>query len=114
MTMTLGELAVRFGCELRGDPGATVETVASLAQADARAVSFLANPKYVEQLKGTRAGAVILDARAAAHSPVAVLVAANPHATFARVAGLLLPDPPPKSGIHSTAVVAAGAQIDPS
>jgi UDP-3-O-[3-hydroxymyristoyl] glucosamine N-acyltransferase len=114
MTMTLGELAVRFGCELRGDPGATVETVASLAQADARAISFLANPKYVEQLKGTRAGAVILDARSAADSPVAALVAANPHATFARVAGLLHPDPPLKPGIHPAAAVAPGAQIDPS
>jgi UDP-3-O-[3-hydroxymyristoyl] glucosamine N-acyltransferase len=114
MTMTLGELAVRFGCELRGDPAATVETVASLAQADARAISFLANPKYVEQLKGTRAGAVILDARSAAHSPVAALVAANPHATFARVAGLLQPDPPLNPGVHPTAAVTAGAQIDAS
>ena len=30
-----------------------------------RAVSFLANPKYVAQLAGTRAGAVILDAKSA-------------------------------------------------
>jgi UDP-3-O-[3-hydroxymyristoyl] glucosamine N-acyltransferase len=114
MTMTLGELAVRFGCELRGDPAATVDSVASLAQASDRAVSFLANPKYVEQLKGTRAGAVILDARSAAHSPVATLVAANPHATFARVAGLLHPDPPLKPGVHPLAAVAPGAHIDPS
>jgi UDP-3-O-[3-hydroxymyristoyl] glucosamine N-acyltransferase len=114
MTMTLGELAVRFGCELRGDPAATVETVASLSQADARAVTFLANPKYVEQLESTRAGAVILDARSAARSPVAALVAANPHATFARVAALLHPDPPLKPGVHATAVVAPGARIDPS
>jgi UDP-3-O-[3-hydroxymyristoyl] glucosamine N-acyltransferase len=114
MTMTLGELAVRFGCELRGDPAATVDSVASLAQASDRAVSFLANPKYVEQLEGTRAGAVILDARSAAHSPVATLVAANPHATFARVAGLLHPDPPLKPGVHPLAAVAPGAHIDPS
>lgn len=114
MTMTLGELAVRFGCELRGDPDAIVETVASLSQADDRAITFLANPKYVEQLKATRAGAVILDARSAANSPVATLVAANPHVTFALVAGLLHPDPPRNPGIHSTAVVAANAQVDPS
>jgi UDP-3-O-[3-hydroxymyristoyl] glucosamine N-acyltransferase len=99
---------------LRGDPAATVDSVASLAQASDRAVSFLANPKYVEQLKGTRAGAVILDARSAAHSPVATLVAANPHATFARVAGLLHPDPPLKPGVHPLAAVAPGAHIDPS
>jgi UDP-3-O-[3-hydroxymyristoyl] glucosamine N-acyltransferase len=114
MTMTLGELAVRFGCELRGDPAATVDSVASLSQAGDRAVSFLANPRYVSQLKDTRAGAVILDAKSAVSSPVAALVALNPHATYARVAALLHPDPPLRPGIHSMAVVAPGAHIDAS
>ena len=66
MTVTLGELAVRFGCELRGDPAATVDSVAALSQAGPRSITFLANPKYVAQLAGTRAGAVILDAKSAA------------------------------------------------
>ena len=92
--MTLGELAVRFGCELRGDPAAVVDSVAALSQAGPRSITFLANPKYVEQLAGTRAGAVILDVKTAGSSPVPVLVAANPHATYARVAMLLHPDPP--------------------
>ncbi len=71
MTVTLGELAVRFGCELRGDPSITVDSVGALSQAGPSALSFLANPKYVAQLAGTRAGAVILDAGSAAVSPVA-------------------------------------------
>ncbi len=112
MTVTLGELAVRFGCELRGDPAATVETVAALSEAGPRAITFLANPKYVSQLAGTRAGAVILDAKSAGSSPVAVLIAANPHATYARVAALLHPDPPLHPGLHATAAVDAGAQVD--
>ena len=66
MTVTLGELAVRFGCELRGDPAVTVDSVAALSQAGPRSITFLANPKYVAQLAGTRAGAVILDAKSAA------------------------------------------------
>ena len=111
MSVTLGELAVRFGCELRGDPSVAVETVAALSQADARAVSFLANPKYVSQLKDTRAGVVILDAKSADHSPVPALVAANPHATFARIAALLHPDPPLNPGVHPQATVAAGAVV---
>ncbi|MBC8028117.1 MAG: UDP-3-O-(3-hydroxymyristoyl)glucosamine N-acyltransferase, partial [Steroidobacteraceae bacterium] len=100
MTVTLGELAVRFGCELRGDPAATVDTVAALSRAGPRAVTFLANPKYVAQLADTRAGAVILEAKSAAFSPVATLIAANPHATYARVATLLHPDPPLHPGAH--------------
>jgi len=114
MEMTLGELAVRFGCELRGDPSTRVDSVGSLAHAGGRAVTFLANPKYVSQLKETRAGAVILDAKSAPQAPVAALIAANPHATYARVATLLHPDPPLHPGVHPQATVVAGAQVDPS
>ena len=113
MTVTLGELAVRFGCELRGDPAVTVDSVAALSQAGPRSITFLANSKYVAQLSGTRAGAVILDAKSAGDSPVPVLVVANPHATYARIASLLHPDPPLRPGVHPTAV-AAGANIDPT
>jgi UDP-3-O-[3-hydroxymyristoyl] glucosamine N-acyltransferase len=91
-----------------------VDSVASLPQAEARSISFLANPKYLAQLKGTRAGAVILDARTAAESPVASLIAANPHATFARVAAILHPDPPLHPGVHPQATVAEGASVESS
>jgi len=114
MTVTLGELAVRFGCELRGDPGVMVDSVAALSHAGPRSVTFLANPKYVSQLADTRAGAVILDAKSAAASPVPALVVANPHATYARIATLLHPDPPLNPGVHATASVGAGANIEPS
>jgi UDP-3-O-[3-hydroxymyristoyl] glucosamine N-acyltransferase len=112
--MTLGELAVRFGCELRGDPAATVDSVAALSSAGPRSVSFLANPKYLDQLAHTRAGAVILDAEAAPSSPVPVLIAPNPHATYARVATLLHPEPALIAGVHPSAHVEASATVDPS
>lgn|SRR5689334_11723844 len=114
MSVTLGELAVRFGCELRGDPDAVVDSVAALGNAGPRAVTFLANPKYAAQLAATRAGAVILDAKSAANSPVPSLVVGNPHATYARVATLLHPDPPLRPGIAEYASVAASARIDAS
>jgi UDP-3-O-[3-hydroxymyristoyl] glucosamine N-acyltransferase len=114
LTVTLGELAVRFGCELRGDPALSVDSVAGLSQAGPRSITFLANPRYVSQLEGTRAGAVILDAKSAASARTPVLVAANPHATFARIATLLHPDPPLHPGMHATASVAADSRIDPS
>lgn len=114
MTVTLGELAVRFGCELRGDPAAVVDSVAALSQAGPRSVTFLANPKYTAQLAQTRAGVVILDGKSADASPVPVLIASNPHATYARVATLLHPEPPLVPGVHPAAVVAPGAIIDPT
>jgi UDP-3-O-[3-hydroxymyristoyl] glucosamine N-acyltransferase len=114
MSVALGELAVRFGCELRGDPDVRVESVASLGSAVAGTLSFLANPKLAPQLAQTRASAVVLNERSAAASPVPVLISANPHALFARIALILHPDPPLRPGIHPTAVVDPQARIDPT
>jgi UDP-3-O-[3-hydroxymyristoyl] glucosamine N-acyltransferase len=114
VSVSLGELAVRFGCELRGDPDAPIEHVATLAGADARALAFVVNPRYRAQLAATRAGAVVLNAANAADCPTAMLLCDNPHSTFARIATLLHPPPPLVPGVHPSAVVAADARIDPS
>src|SRR5580692_10822555 len=114
MSVALGELAVRFGCELRGDPDIRVESVASLGSAEPGTLSFLANPKLAPQLAQTRASAVVLDARSANGSPVPVLISSNPHALFARIALVLHPQAPLHPGIHPTAVVDPEARIDAS
>lgn len=114
MGVSLGELALRFGCELRGDPGARVGRVATLANAEPDSLAFLANPHYRPQLVATRAGAVVLDDASAASCRTAALVCENPHATYARIAAVLHPMPAAPAGIHPTAVVAAGARVDAS
>jgi UDP-3-O-[3-hydroxymyristoyl] glucosamine N-acyltransferase len=114
MGISLGELAVRFGCELRGDPGVQVERVATLAQADAHSLAFVANPRYRQQLATTGAGAVVLDAASAGNCATAALVCQNPHATYARIASVLHPHPVAPPGTHPSAVVAPGARIDPT
>jgi UDP-3-O-[3-hydroxymyristoyl] glucosamine N-acyltransferase len=114
MPVSLGELAVRFGCELRGDPERRIEHVATLASADARALAFLANPRYSAQLADTRAGAVIVNPASAARCPTAALLSDNPYATYARMAALLHPQPPLAPGVHATALVHPDARIDPS
>jgi UDP-3-O-[3-hydroxymyristoyl] glucosamine N-acyltransferase len=112
MAVRLAELAVRFGCELRGDPETTVDRVASLESAKAGELSFLANPKYLKHLATARAGAVVLDAASADACPVPALIAANPYATYARIAQVLHPEPAFAAGIHPGAVVEPGAHID--
>ncbi len=112
MVVTLGELAVRLGCELRGDPLREVDSVATLADAHPRAITFLAESRHRAALARTQAAAVVLDARFAAESPVATLIAANPRATYARIVALLYPSPPVVPGIHPSAVVAPDAQVD--
>jgi UDP-3-O-[3-hydroxymyristoyl] glucosamine N-acyltransferase len=114
MPARLADLAVRFGCELRGDPDAVVDRVAPLQDAGPGAVSFLANPQYRRHLPSTRATAVVLDAATAAQCPVAALVTGNPYATYARIAQLLYPLPAVIGGRHPSAVVEPGAVIDPT
>ena len=114
MAVSLGELAVRFGCELRGEPDVLVEHVATLAGADERSLSFLANPRYKPQLAQTKAAVVVLDAATAAECPTAALICANPYVTYARIAAVLHARPKAPAGIHPSAVVASSARIDPT
>jgi len=111
---TLGELAARFGCELRGDPKAVVARVATLAGATPDAITFLANPLYRSQLAGTRAGCVILAPRDRDACPVASLAHADPYLVYARIAAFLNPKLATVLGVHATAVVAASARVAPS
>ena len=113
-TASLGELAVRFGCTLQGDPDVRVTHVATLERADSQALTFLANARYRRFLSQTKAGAVVLDAKSAAECPVAALIAKNPYAIYARIAALLHPAPAVIAGRHATAVVDSSAVIDPS
>jgi len=113
MALSLGELAIRHGLELRGDPETRVARVGTLQNAGPDAVSFLANPQYRKQLAQTQAGAVILSPEFAADCPVAVLLASNPYAAYARVAAELHPGPPVTPGIRAGAVVDGSAQVAP-
>ncbi len=114
MGVSLGLLAVRYGCELRGDPGHIVERVGTLASADDRCVTFLANSSYRSQLAATRAAAVILAPADADGCVVAALVTRDPYVVYARIAADLHPAAPVLSGIHPSAVIGAGATVPPS
>ena len=114
MPIRLGELATRFGCDLRGSPDAEVDGVASLKAAGPRSLSFFSNPRFADELAATRAGAVVLREDAADAAPCAALISTNPYATYARIAALLHPPPAIRGEVHPTAVIASGATVAPS
>src|SRR5882672_3717114 len=111
MTVRLGELAVRFGCQLRGDPELGVEAVSTLEAARPGTVTFLANARYRKFLPATRATAVILEPAYAEECPGAALLSANPYAIYARVAALLHPAPQAPAGVHASAVIGADSHL---
>ena len=104
--MRLRELAARLGCALRGDGEREIRGVAGLDEAGPDELSFLANPRYAEKLKATRAGAVVVGP--AHETKLPSLVSDNPYLTFARAVALLRPEERPAAGVH------ASAQVDPS
>lgn len=107
-----------LGGELVGNPEQPIERLASLAVADERTLSFLANPRYASQLATTRAGCVIAAPalrEAVAARPSAILVP-DPYLAYARLTQWWLRQsaPPLPAGIHPSAVVEPGARIHPS
>jgi UDP-3-O-[3-hydroxymyristoyl] glucosamine N-acyltransferase len=116
---TLGQLAIRFGLTLRGEPDLKVRSVATLSRAEQGSLSFLANSRYRRLLETTKATAVVVSAEDAAHCPVAALIHPNPYLAYARIAALMHPEASPAPGIHPSAVVsgrartAASASIGP-
>jgi UDP-3-O-[3-hydroxymyristoyl] glucosamine N-acyltransferase len=111
MELTLGELAVRFGCELRGDPAQCVSRVATLVTADAHSLCFLADRRYLPQLAATQAAAVVLAPAHLADCKVNALLHSNPHACFARIAQWLYSDSDQAAGVHPSAVIGSEVVI---
>jgi len=108
---SLREIARRFGGEIAGDPDFEVSGVATLESAGPDRIAFLANARYLPQLKATRAGAVIVGEPARAATRLPRIVCANPYAYFARVSALFHPEPAPRPGAHATAVIDASARV---
>ena len=111
MSVSLGELATRFGCELIGDPDIEISDVASLPNATSTSLSFLSSPSYKTQLPSTKAAAVILRPADADACPVAAILHDDPYACYARMASLIHPPPLFEPGVHESAVVDASATV---
>jgi UDP-3-O-[3-hydroxymyristoyl] glucosamine N-acyltransferase len=108
--LSLGDLAARLGCELRGDPNLEITGVAGMEQAGETELTFLANPKYAPKVKHTRAAAVLISEALPPPRP-ASLISSNPYHDFARALAFFYQPPRPGPGIHPTASIASTARI---
>ncbi len=113
MSATLAELVARFGGELVGDGARRIVQVAPLDRATPDEIGFVAQSKYLAQLAGTRAGAVILPPDARDASDLPRILTPHPYLYFARVSALLNPVPRPPVGVHASATVAPDAVVAP-
>jgi UDP-3-O-[3-hydroxymyristoyl] glucosamine N-acyltransferase len=113
--MKLAELAERLDCRVEGNGDVEIVRVASIRNAEAGDLTFLANPKYAGDLSTTRASAVILDLSSPLRDRVppscGVVRAADPYTAFARALELFAATERPAPGIHGLAVIGAGVAL---
>ncbi len=108
---TLGELAKRFGLELRGDAATPIHGVCNLSPGKPGCVSFLASPQYRKHLASTAAAVVIVAPRDAAMLSGAGLIAKDPYLAYARIAALFDLSREFQAGIHPSAIIDPSAVV---
>ena len=60
MSYTLAELGALLGAQIVGDPAILISGVNTLDEASGEDVSFLANNRYTEAMKTSRAGVICI------------------------------------------------------
>jgi UDP-3-O-[3-hydroxymyristoyl] glucosamine N-acyltransferase len=111
--MLVRELALALGATYEGDGEKDLTGVADIESAGAAELSFAAGRKAAAQASKSSAGCLVVANDFDNASSRTVIRAANPRATFAHAVSLLIPKPAVRAGIHPTAVIGAGARVDP-
>jgi len=113
-TITIADILTELGGELVGDPAIEIRRLATLKSAGPGDLSFLSDKRYREELRNTRASAVILARAERDATDLPRILCENPYAYYARAARLLSPEVRPAPGVHPTAVVEAGVRVPAS
>lgn len=106
MSITVGELAGLVNGQVEGDREVKLDGLASLDDAGAGDLTFLANQRYAHLLPATRAAAVLVEKTFDGRCPATMVRVESPDRAFARAAEWLAPASyQPSPGIHPAAVV---------
>jgi UDP-3-O-[3-hydroxymyristoyl] glucosamine N-acyltransferase len=108
--MKLAELARHLNAALEGDGEIEISGVASIKDAGAGQLTFIADPKYAPLAQTTKASVVVVEPEFPAIA-AATLRIKNPYLAFARALALFYQPPQYAAGVHPTAVIDATAKI---
>lgn len=110
-SLTLGQLAVITGAELRGDPDCIIQGIASLDSAKAGQLAFLHTADFRQYLGQTQASVVILTAEALSDYAGQALITDNPLLAYAQAATALSAADSMVPQVHPTAAVDPSARL---
>ncbi len=111
---TLSELINGLDATIKGDANCLITGVSPIQQSRPGHITFLSNPLYRKYLPSTQASAVVLTESEAALCTTNAVISRNPYYTYAKIAAFFAELPESYIGIHPTAVIGVGCQIDPS
>jgi UDP-3-O-[3-hydroxymyristoyl] glucosamine N-acyltransferase len=112
--LTAGELAAELRLPLRGDGGRRLTGAAMLEDARPEHLAFAGSPKYFQAAARSAAGCVVALPEFEGAAGQTIIESPQPRAHFAMALSLLYPARTIRPGIHPSACVEEGAQIDPS
>lgn len=110
--MKLKDVAIAVSGTIEGDGELDIHAMASLLEARAGDISFLANPKYSSQMKQTSASAVLVAQDYAGETSSVLIRVKDPNKAFASLTPIFGPAPIVRApGIHATAVIGEGVTL---
>ena len=119
--LSLAAIVAALGGELHGDAAQVIHGLAPLESAGASDISFVSNPRYQQQLGGSKAACVIVAPalRDFALRRGSCIVTDQPYLYFARLTQLwrahrLVERPLPVAAVHPTAVIDPQAKVHPT
>ena len=114
MEQTLSEIASLLNGRLIGDGATLIRDINNLETVKAGELTFADNPHHLARAMATQAAAVIVSGDVHALEGKSGISVENPKLAFALVLRLFHPAAIGAPGIHPSAVVGTGGQIDPS
>src|SRR2546427_661994 len=112
MPFTVAEIAQLLGGQVVGDSALVLKGFAPADRAQAGDLTFAENENFFVRAQQSAASAILVDA-AYPSSGKTLIKVPQARIAFAKVLPLFFPEPTVPGGIHPTAIIASGAQVDP-
>ena len=112
MQITLKEIALFLGGSIVGRDDIVIENIRPIEEAGPGDITFIANKKYLKQLKTTAASAILAAPQTSAEGKNLVLVP-DPYAAFGRLLSFFYPLEHSRHGISKDAYIEEGASVSP-
>jgi UDP-3-O-[3-hydroxymyristoyl] glucosamine N-acyltransferase len=113
MPYTAAEIAKHLQGEVLGDEKVVINSFAPADRAKPGDLTFAENEEYLAKAEQSGASAIIVGADASPKTKVLIRVQ-NARVAFAKTLALFFPEPALEPGVHPSAVVGKGAEVDAS